>query len=297
MDGIQVIRRNSSTDEIDLKLPSKNIELLQILNSKFVGFDISSDLIEDIFKNDEKSVTLKDALTYLLKSTLITDSSEKFEKLWKSFNSIYRYLGNGLNENECQRNLRQHILDNSNEFKKTTELVKNMTVEEVRDKIRVDELIQNDYDNENKVVSFIAFVYRYSDNIISQLLLENLGYQRMYLESINEMNNIEKKFNKFNSIKPIYQMNKESDDINVYYNTVEKYLKENTKLSDENTKIEIVVFICIKYSYFLRNKLFHAEKQDLTFRFARNNIIDELDWINQLLESLIIELIIENNNW
>ncbi|NFE73023.1 hypothetical protein FDC27_01985 [Clostridium botulinum] len=295
--NIEIIRKNTSDDEVKLELPSRKIELQQILNDNYVGFNIKSDFIKHIFKNDEKSLALKYALTYLLKSSIIIDPSSRFEKLWKSFNSIYRYIGKSSNENECHRILRKYILDNSIRFEETINLVKDISIEEIRGKIRMDELIQNDYDSQKKVVSFIAFVYRYSDSTISQLLLENIGYQKKYLESINNIDKIESSFNKFDNIKHIYKTNKNSNDKKIYYKIVEGYLKNNIKNLNIASKIEIIIFICIKYSYFLRNQLFHAEKHDLTFRFAKNNLVDELSWINQILESLIIDLIKDNLNW
>jgi len=297
IEKIEIIRKNTSDDEIKYELPGRNIELQQILNDNYIGFNIESNYIKHIFENDEKSLALKYALTYLLKSSIITDSSSKFEKLWKSFNSIYRYIGKTSNENECHRILRKYILDNSTKFEKTINFVKNLSIEEIREKIRMDELIQNDYDSQNKVISFIAFLYRYSDSIISQLLLENLGYQKNYLESINSMNKIESSFNKFDTIKHLYQANKNSQDNKIYYKIVEGYLRSNIKNLNVDSKIEIVIFISIKYSYFIRNQLFHAEKHDLTFRFAKNNLVDELSWINTILESLIIDLIKDNLNW
>lgn len=297
IEKIIIVRKNKSNEEVKYQLPSKNIDLEQILNNNYQGVNIDHNLIKKLFDKDDKSKALKYALTYLLKSLIDKEPSARFEKLWKSFNSIYRYIGSGRNENECHRILRTYILNNNSNFEKTTELVKNLTIEQLRQRIRVAELIQNDYDSSNKIVSFIAFVYRYSDNMISQLLLENLDYQKDNLESILSIQKIESKFNKFESIKSIFHNNKNSTDTRIFYKTVKSYLENNISNPVESSKIEIVIFTCIKYSYFVRNKLFHAEKQDLTFRFASNSLINELDWINEVLQSLIIDLINNNGNW
>ena len=74
-------------------------------------------------------------------------------------------------------------------------------------------------------------------------------------------------------------------------------MEDKVKNPVTNTELEITVFICIKYCYYLRNKIFLAEKQDLTFRFAKNNLIFELEWVNEILETLIIELISANLSW
>ena len=111
------------------------------------------------------------------------------------------------------------------------------------------------------------------------------------------MDKVENKFNKFDYIKDLYHNNKSSTDNEIIFKKVTRYLEEKVKNPATDTELEIVVFICIKYCYYLRNKIFHAEKQDLTFRFAKNNLIFELEWANEILETLIVELISANLSW
>ena len=111
------------------------------------------------------------------------------------------------------------------------------------------------------------------------------------------MDKVENKFNKFDYIKDLYHNNKSSTDSEIIFKKITGYLEDKVKNPVTNTELEITVFICIKYCYYLRNKIFHAEKQDLTFRFAKNNLIFELEWVNEILETLIIELISANLIW
>lgn len=143
---LEIIRLNSTNKEVVLKLPSKNLRLDQILNNSFQGVQLNISQIKNIFKKDDKSETLKYGLTFLLKALVETEPSTKFERLWKSFNSIYRYIGNGENENECHRVLRNYILNNRESFENTVDLVKDLSIEQLRKHLRVSELIQNDYD-------------------------------------------------------------------------------------------------------------------------------------------------------
>lgn len=295
--ALEIIRLNTTNKEVVFKLPSKNLRLEQILNNNFQGVQLNINQLKNLFKKDDKSEALKYGLTFLLKALVETEPSTRFERLWKSFNSIYRYIGNGENENNCHRILRSYILNNRESFENTVDLVKDMSVEQLRQHFRISELIQNDYDSQNKVVAFLAFIYRYSDSMISQLLLENIDYQKDYLCSILTTDRIESKFNKFDSLRDIYQDNKNSSDNNVFYKIAKNHLKQNIKSPNSETKIEIIIFACIKYGYFVRNKVFHAEKEDLTFRFASNSIVTELKWINDILQSLLIELINSNDNW
>ena len=47
----------------------------------------------------------------------------------------------------------------------------------------------------------------------------------------------------------------------------------------------------------LKKQNISCRKNDLTFRFAKNNLIFEIDWINNLMETLIVELISINKQW
>jgi hypothetical protein len=111
------------------------------------------------------------------------------------------------------------------------------------------------------------------------------------------INNVESKFNRLPNINFLYSTCSIQDNpSNCIYNKVTNYLDKNfndTVVSD----MEVASFICIKYSYYLRNKIFHAEKHDLSFRLIDNKLTDELDWINNFLETLVLELIKTNTSW
>lgn len=295
--SITINRIKQTGEETIFSLPTTKIEIEQILSNKFSGVDILSDNILDIFKIDDKSKAIQYALTYLLKSKITSEESERFEKLWKSFNAIYYYFGNGSNENECHRIMREFILNNQTLFTNSLSIATNVIAQELGEKVRFYEMLSNDYDTREKTVSFIAFIFRYQNGAVCKNILENLNHFEDNLKEIFSIDKVENKFNKFDSIKDLYQDNKSSDDRDIIFKKVRNYLKDRVKNPIVNTELEITVFICIKYCYYLRNKIFHAEKQDLTFRFAKNNLIFELSWINKILETLIIELISANSCW
>lgn len=290
-------RIKTGGEEIMLSIPNPSTSLEQVLTTQYQGVAIDANCIIGIFKNNDKDVVLQLALTYLLKSQISTEPSVKFEKLWQSFNAIYKYLGNGLNENNSQIYIRKFIIDNNSLFPKSIDIAKQITFEELKEKVRFSDLLQNDYDTKEKIVAFIAFIYRYKNDKISKNILDNIGYFENSLKTILSINQIESKFNKNAHIAHIYHLNKSSTDNDLIFKTVRDYLLNNTKTPTPYTDIEVIVFLCIKYCYYLRNKIFHAEKEDLTFRFAKNNIISEINWINNILEILIIELISANASW
>ncbi|AZA58612.1 MULTISPECIES: hypothetical protein [Flavobacteriales] len=295
--SISINRIKQTGEDTIISLPTTKIAVEQILNEKFISIDISTVNINDLFKSDDKSKAIQYALTYLLKSKITNEQSERFEKLWKSFNSIYHYLGNGANENECHRLIRNFILTNPTLFSKSHRKAKAITIKELREKVRFYELLSNDYDTKEKIVSFIAFVFRYQNKVVCKNLLDNISYFETDLKDIFNLDKVESKFNKFDYIKDLYHNNKSSSDKDIIFKKVKDYLEDKVKNPVPNTELEITAFICLKYCYYLRNKIFHAEKQDLTFRFAKNNLIFELEWVNEILETLIVELISTNVNW
>lgn len=295
--NISVNRIKQTGEETMLSLPTAKIGIEQILTDKFQGVDIPTTNINDIFKVNDKSKAIQYALTYLLKSKITNEESERFEKLWKSFNSIYYYFGNGANENECHRLMRDFILTNPTLFSKSLHKARTITAKELRGKVRFYELLSNDYDTKEKIVAFIAFIFRYQNQIVCKNLLDNISYFEADLKDIFNLDKVESKFNKFDYIKDLYHNNKSSTDSEIIFKKIKEYLEDKVKNPVTNTELEIIVFICIKYCYYLRNKIFHAEKQDLTFRFAKNNLIFELEWVNGILETLIVELISVNSGW
>lgn len=292
------ISRDKSSETIKLKIPNKEFDLEQILNSNFnIENRITSSDIHAIFDINQKSNSLLNALTYLLKSHTSDEPSKRFEKLWQSFNSIYYYFGNGANENECHRLIRKFIIDNKDKFTETIKLVKDLSIDELKNKIRFKDLIINDYENKEHIVSLIAFIYRYHNYKICSIIKDNLIYREEFIKDIFTLNKVESKFNQFDDIKHIYQTNKTNPDTEIIYKIIVSYLENNIKNKTNEYDIELVVLICIKYAYYLRNKIFHAEKYDLTFRVAKLKFVEDLDLINKILENLIIELININAIW
>lgn len=289
------IKKSNSTN---LNLPNELIQIKQVLANNYSFANIFSEIeLEDLFKNDNKSVALTNSLTFLLKAVISTETNDRFEKLWKCFNAIYSYFGNGVNENECQIAIRKFIIQNKTDFIESVRNISAISVTELRDKIRFRDLILNDYPTKNHTVSYIAFLYRYDNWKLNKIFKETLPYREKYLKEVTTIDKVEKKFNNFSNIASIYHANKTNPNTEAIYTEVVNHLDANISNTTTSNDIDIVMFICIKYAYYLRNKIFHAEKQDLTFRFANNNFIMNLDWINGILQNLLIELIKTNKRW
>ena len=69
--------------------------------------------------------------------------------------------------------------------------------------------------------------------------------------------------------------------------TIDNHINNNLHTTVD---AELVTLIAIKYSYFVRNKLFHGETADGTFKVKSNNLDNEMKRLNSLLEVLVMEL-------
>lgn len=289
------VSRKRDTSFATVTIPKDNIEIEQVIDENFyINNNYVLNNINDIFLIGDKSTTLFNSLSYLLKALNTNESSNKFEKLWKAFNSIYRYIGKYENENNCLINLRNFMIQNESLFLNSKNIVKNEETSFLRKKIQFRNLILNDYPTLNHTVGYILFLYRNTDKRLLTILKDTLPYREDNIKNISSLDKLEKKFNERN-LSLLYGIIK-SDPDNLLITEVKKKLEQDIK-NDIKSDIEIVSFICVKYAYFLRNKIFHAEKHDLSFRFIKNNLLYEIDWINSILESVIIELIDCNNEW
>jgi hypothetical protein len=114
-------------------------------------------------------------------------------------------MGNGQNENSSQIFIRKFIIDNCSFFPNSTNIAKHISYTDLKHKIRFAELLQNDYDTREKIVSYISFIYRHTNDAICRNILDNISYFESTLKNILTINQIEAKFNKDANIKNIYQ--------------------------------------------------------------------------------------------
>ena len=60
---------------------------------------------------------------------------------------------------------------------------------------------------------------------------------------------------------------------------------------------QVLSIIACKYCYFMRNKMFHGQEADFTFCFTNHTEDDDItDFLNEILESLLFDLICDFDN-
>jgi len=199
----------------------------------------------------------------LISNTSSTES-EKFEKLWKSFNKLYTHIGGSKQDFDCLRMLRQFIVAHPNILPLSANKVSPLTTIRLRNVIRWRGMLLDNFDTEAKTKSFRDFILRYSDKRIMEILLETkYGYREAFLKNKG------------------------------FFVTVNQHIQAAIAANRINDN-EVVSILTGKYMYFVRNKNFHGEKVDSAFRLSVNKEDNELKFLNGVLEPYIVDLINAN---
>ncbi len=259
------ISRARSKNILEEKL-FKDDQFNQVLDSSFkLNYQIEQARLQELFNESPKGHTTLIVVSYLLIANTTLNESDKFEKLWKSFNKLYTHIANDNKDFNCLRFLRQFVIDNPNILKLSANKVTDLTTIKLRNSIRWRGMLLDNYDTEAKTESFKDFVIRYSDKRIMEILLETkYGYRETFLRNKG------------------------------LFNLVDAHIKHAIEINTINDN-EVVSLLTGKYMYFVRNKTFHGEKVDSSFRLSVNKEDNELKFLNSILEPYLIDLINAND--
>lgn len=258
------ITRQGALGILDEKTLEINSIIQPITNRINSNITFNPTQIQVIFQEDNKAKALLIALSYWLKAMSINDPVFTFERLWRGLNSIYSFIGARGNDTNCHIALRSFTLANPAAFPYSKAESNNYNSTSLRNSFRWRELILNDYSTFNKTRAFRDFILRYSDERIMNMLNETLPYRQDFLTREGIIND------------------------------VTTHIATNLATTIKSD-CELISILCIKYSYFVRNKSFHGEKIDGTFRLVENKEIKELEKLNRLSSFYLCDLINSNN--
>ena len=212
---------------------------------------------------------LANILSHWLVGVSTKDRYKKFESLWRAFEQLcdhHNRVMTNRKEFDNLREMRTFIEGNSAILQRTSLLLSTKDSVWLR-KFQWKQLIYNNYPltaTKRSVWEGYCehFVLRNTDSRIISMLDETLVYRK-------------KKWKAFPDIK----------------STIDAHIAIYTTNPIIND-VQLAAFLCCKFAYFVRNKIFHGEVYEKNFRFY-NTVDDDwqLDELNVILETLSYELI------
>lgn len=256
-DDSQKLVKSIGIDEINnVTLASRDFTVLK---------DIDFNKMNVIFDDSKKGKAFFISLSHFIRSFCMRDSSESFEKLWKSFNAIYKEISGKESDNDCHKHLRRDMVQYPQNYPLIAHAVTNLTSKEIRDKTRWNKMILNDYKTETKTKAFKCFILRNDDFRLMEICKESLPVREDFLKSSG-----------------LYE---------IVNDHIENKL-ENKTVND----MQVAATLCIKYMYYVRNKLMHGEQMDSGFRLKYINKQEEsMNWCSSLLKMLVIDIYNSND--
>lgn len=257
VDSISIVRKK--TGHPDYAYTECDNILQPIGNFANRTLSCSLNVLDVLLKETSKGQAIRIAMSYWLKGIASDDVYYKFDHLWRAFNRLFMYQGNDPKEFECMRGMRDFILNNPTSFPQSISITNAYTRDELHG-FRWSRMILNDYDTRKKTDALVQFVQRYHDSRIMNLLSEKLACRSNFID----------------------------DPINPAMRTaIDNHINSNLH---STVDAELVTLLSIKYSYFVRNKMFHGETTDGTFKVRPNNLDNEMKLLNNLLEVVVMEL-------
>lgn len=254
VDNISIIRKQMVAPDYTY---AETVDLIQPIVSKVPRTLVCNpNIIDGLLDDNPRGQALRISMSYWLKGIASDDVYYKFEHLWRAFNRLYMYYGKQPKEFDNMVLMRGFIINHSHLFPKSIAVTNSYSDAQLLD-FRWSRMILNDYDTPNKTSALAAFVCRYHDGRIMRVLREKLVCRNDNLIAAGLLSKV-------------------NNHISLH--------------TTDTVDAELVTLIAIKYAYFVRNKMFHGEVIDGTFRIRNNNLDAEIQKLNALLEVLVMEI-------
>ncbi|MGO2768682.1 hypothetical protein [Pseudomonas taetrolens] len=201
------------------------------------------------------------AITHLIRSLDSNSPFDRFERLWRAFNALYRALAKKSSDHDCHVVLRDHIQKSPQLFPLSLQYVSSLTTSKIRPHLRWNQMLQNNHATVKKAKMLHDSIMRVEDHRILEIYRDSLSVRTAHLNQINAM-------------PPILS--------HIALHTGLRTIRDSDVLST----------LCVKYMYFVRNKIAHAERADHGFSFLLGSAEEvEIQWLIPILEMLVIDLV------
>lgn len=227
--------------------------------------NIDLDALKIIFLENNKAHGFLFGLTYLIKSLHADGKHGMFENQWKAFNAIYKAAANASNDFDCHRFIRNDIIENPGFYPLVLTKVSGLTEQNIRSNTRWIKFVHNDFSTNRQTRAFKDFLLRNEDHRLINIFKKTLTVREDFLKAEG------------------------------FYDEVIEHLNNNVATVNDS---HLAATLCIKYAYFTRNKLMHAESIESGFRLVPlNKAEEELTWLSSMLVLLIVDLINGNHRF
>lgn len=224
-----------------------------------------------IWKADSGGQYLRTVLTHYLRAIGGRERYFQFERSWRAFEQIclWHCKNNGwtCKDSEGLRRMRTFIVSNPTLMSESSRLAGLLGVHKLKRVFRWKDYIDNSFSSGGSSDTYQTyrdfFVLQYSDFRI-------MGIHKKFLHCR------ETQLRRYG-----------------FYPTVKNHIDNWLLYSNRHyVNPEVTAFLCCRYSYFLRNKMFHGEVADFTFRFTSHLSDDDaVDILNSLLQAAILDCI------
>ncbi|MPQ32196.1 hypothetical protein E4V42_12235 [Clostridium estertheticum] len=215
---------------------------------------IVPDRLKILFSNSSKIDILLNSIILFIKGF----QENNFDYYWKSFNCLYTGISGKDKEFQKLIFIRGFIEKNQPSFRSSLDLMDKDDKNDIRS-LRIRDFILNNFPTRHETEQFKEFIMRFTDYRMNQMFDEVLPYRKEFLNLEGMLADVQSHIT---------------------------FHKDQGLKSNE----QLLCFYILKYSYYLRNKYFHAEKTVPVFILKSNNELIELDKINQIMCTFIIDI-------
>lgn len=224
-----------------------------------------------IWDENPSAKQLRVILTHYLSGLGSRDRYFRFERMWRCFEQLmiwHKLHGVGKpNDFEALLEIRSFISTNPGVFVQSSQIVDSITFEQLRDNFSWNNYLDNEFPLSGTSNSFKRyndyFVGNYTDYRIMSLHKVLLPFRAVKLKAFGYFASINAHVTAFTSSTGSIKKNQ-----------------------------DLVAFLCCRYCYFMRNKIFHGEMADYTFRFYSKVKEDKtIDFLNELLQNTVEDLL------
>ncbi|MGH4122448.1 MAG: hypothetical protein ACREV6_05915 [Clostridium sp.] len=216
-------------------------------------------VLKELFSYGEKSKMLIIAFVSYFKALNENLHGERFNELWKSFNCLYTGISGKEQEMDKLIFIRWFLERNLSYFSSSLNLIDSHDKDSIR-QLSIAKMILNNFEDEAKTQAFHDFIIRFEDYRINEVFKDVLVIRRKFLVNKGLLVN------------------------------VENHISSKIALKKKNN-LELLCFYILKYSYFVRNKYFHAEKLDSSFYLVKTAEVGNIEFINNIFEQFLHDLL------